>query len=111
MGASPDDRSVRLLRLRRPEGDRGASPGYVADMSDYSDTNKQAASGTADDLKGRLKEAAGSLTGSEGMKQEGRAQQEKGEQESKAAELRAEAAKADARAEAAAAEEGRHQGT
>lgn len=80
-------------------------------MSDYSDSNKQAASGTADDLKGRLKEAAGSLTGSEGMKREGRAQQEKGEQENRAAKLRAEAEAADEKAAGAAADENRHQGT
>jgi uncharacterized protein YjbJ (UPF0337 family) len=80
-------------------------------MGDYKSTNEQAASGAIEDAKGRVKEAAGSLTGSEDLKREGRTQQEKGRQESQAAELRAEAAKADARAEAAKTEEQRHQGT
>jgi uncharacterized protein YjbJ (UPF0337 family) len=80
-------------------------------MGDYQSTNEQAASGAIDDAKGRVKEAAGSLTGSDDLKREGRAQQEKGRHESHAAELRAEAAKVDAKAEAAEAEEQRHQGT
>jgi uncharacterized protein YjbJ (UPF0337 family) len=80
-------------------------------MGDYQSTNKQAASGGANDLKGRLKEAAGSLTGSEDMKNEGRAQQEKAEQESRAAELRAQAKAAEAKAEAAEKDEQGHQGT
>jgi uncharacterized protein YjbJ (UPF0337 family) len=80
-------------------------------MGDYKSTNEQAASGALDDVKGRLKEAAGSLSGSEDLKTEGRAQQEKGQQQSQAAELRADAAKADAKAEQAEAEERRHQGT
>ena len=80
-------------------------------MGDYKSTNKQAGSGKVDDLKGRVKEAAGSLTGSEDLKREGRSQQEKGQQEAEAARLRAEAEKADAAAKAAQTEEQRHQGT
>ncbi|MDQ1631545.1 MAG: CsbD-like, partial [Frankiaceae bacterium] len=47
--------------------------------------------GATDEAKGKLKEATGSLTGSDGLRQEGQAQQEKSEHESEAAKKRAEA--------------------
>jgi uncharacterized protein YjbJ (UPF0337 family) len=59
-----------------------------------------------EDAKGRAKEAAGSVVGSESMKREGRAQQDKADKEERAARHEREAE--DARLEAAEAE-GREQ--
>ena len=56
----------------------------------------------AEDAKGRAKEAAGSVLGSESMKREGRAQQNKADKEERAAEHEREAE--EARLEAAEAE-------
>ena len=67
--------------------------------------------GAFDEAKGKLKEAAGSLTGSDDLRNEGQAQQQKAEHESEAARLRAEADSADAHAEGAATREQTHQGT
>jgi uncharacterized protein YjbJ (UPF0337 family) len=67
--------------------------------------------GAFDEAKGKLKEAAGSLTGSDDLRNEGQAQQQKAEHESEAARLRAEADSADAQAEGAATKEQAHQGT
>jgi uncharacterized protein YjbJ (UPF0337 family) len=67
--------------------------------------------GATDETKGKLKEAAGSLTGSDDLRHEGQAQQEKSEHESEAAKKRAEANAADAKAEGAEDKEKGHQGT
>jgi uncharacterized protein YjbJ (UPF0337 family) len=45
--------------------------------------------GSAEETKGKLKEAAGSVTGSDDLREEGQAQQHKGQQEDKAAQARA----------------------
>ncbi len=67
--------------------------------------------GTADETKGKLKEAAGSVTGSDDLRKEGQAQQHKGQQEEKAAEARATAEEHERQAESfERAEQGR-QGT
>jgi uncharacterized protein YjbJ (UPF0337 family) len=49
-----------------------------------------------EDVKGRVKEAAGSLFGDKSKKSEGRAQQEKAEAQEKAAESQQDAAEAEA---------------
>lgn len=67
--------------------------------------------GVSDEAKGKLKEATGSITGSDDLRQEGQAQQEKSEHESEAAKKRAEADAADAKAEGAEDKEKGHQGT
>lgn len=50
-----------------------------------------------EDAKGRAKEAAGAVTGSESLKQEGEAQQQKSEAEEEAARKEREAAEAQER--------------
>ena len=66
-----------------------------------SDTGPEAgAKGGVEDLKGRVKEAAGSLTGNPELEREGEAQQEKAEAQRDVAEheAKADAARAEARA-------------
>jgi uncharacterized protein YjbJ (UPF0337 family) len=65
--------------------------------------------GVVEDAKGKLKEAAGSLTGNDSLKQEGQAQQNKAEAEREVAGREAQADKARAEAAAAEAEERSHQ--
>jgi len=67
--------------------------------------------GAAEEGKGKLKEAAGSLTGSDDLRNEGQAQQEKGEQQNEAARLRQQAEGAEAGAQNSAEKEQSHQGT
>jgi uncharacterized protein YjbJ (UPF0337 family) len=67
--------------------------------------------GANEETKGKLKEAAGSLTGSDDLRNEGQSQQEKGQKEREANRLRAQAEGAEAGAEGAAKQEQRHQGT
>ena len=67
--------------------------------------------GATDEAKGKLKEAAGSLSGSDDLRKEGQAQQEKSEHETEAAKLRAQANVAEAKAEGAEDKEQAHQGT
>ncbi|MGH3788360.1 MAG: CsbD family protein [Pseudonocardiaceae bacterium] len=55
--------------------------------------------GTADETTGKLKEAAGSVTGGDDLRKEGQAQQHKGQQEDKAAEARATAEEHERKAE------------
>ena len=66
-----------------------------------SDTGPEAgAKGAAEDLKGRVKEAAGTLLGDENLEREGEAQQEKADAQRDVAEheAKADAARAEARA-------------
>jgi uncharacterized protein YjbJ (UPF0337 family) len=65
----------------------------------------------ADEAKGKLKEAAGSLSGSDDLRNEGQAQQEKGQKEDEAARLRAQASAEEGKADAAEDREKGHQGT
>ncbi|MBV9729601.1 MAG: CsbD family protein [Pseudonocardiales bacterium] len=67
--------------------------------------------GSAEEAKGKLKEAAGSVTGSDDLRKEGHAQQRKGQQEQKAAEARATADEHERQAESAEHAERNHQGT
>jgi uncharacterized protein YjbJ (UPF0337 family) len=67
--------------------------------------------GALDEAKGKFKEAAGSVTGSDDLRNEGQAQQEKGQHEDEAARLRAEASAAEGKADAAEDREQTHQGT
>ena len=67
--------------------------------------------GTPDKAKGKLKEALGSLTGSDDLRKEGQAQQHKGHHAEKAAEARAMAEKHEREAELFEDEERRRQGT
>jgi uncharacterized protein YjbJ (UPF0337 family) len=66
---------------------------------------------TADKAKGKLKEAFGSVTGSDDLRKEGQAQQHKGHHEDKAAEARATAEKHEREAELFEDEERKRQGT
>jgi uncharacterized protein YjbJ (UPF0337 family) len=70
---------------------------------------KAAAEGVTEDLKGRVKEAAGAVTGNESMKQEGQAQQDKAAAQRDVAAKETEAEKARAEAAAAEAEQRAHQ--
>jgi uncharacterized protein YjbJ (UPF0337 family) len=56
--------------------------------------------GVAEDAKGKLKEAAGTLTGKDSLKREGQAQQDKAESQREVAAKEAEAEKARAKATA-----------
>jgi uncharacterized protein YjbJ (UPF0337 family) len=67
--------------------------------------------GTADKAKGKVKEALGSVTGSDHLRKEGQAQQHKGHHEEKAAEARATAEKHEREAELFEDEERERQGT
>ena len=67
------------------------------------------AKGVAEGVKGKLKEAAGALTGNDDMKHEGAAQQEKADAEREVARKEAEAEKARAEAAAREAEQRSHQ--
>jgi uncharacterized protein YjbJ (UPF0337 family) len=67
--------------------------------------------GSAEETKGKLKEAAGSVTGSDDLRKEGQAQQHKGQQEEKAAEARATADEHERQAESFEHTERDHQGT
>ena len=74
------------------------------------DTGPEAAAkGVAEGVKGKLKEAAGSLTGDESMKAEGQAQQDKADSQREVAKHEAQAEKARAEAAAAEREERAHQ--
>jgi uncharacterized protein YjbJ (UPF0337 family) len=68
-----------------------------------------AVKGVAEDVKGKVKEAAGAVTGNESLKSEGRAQQDKAAAEREVAAREAEAEKARAKAAAAEADERAHQ--
>jgi uncharacterized protein YjbJ (UPF0337 family) len=63
------------------------------------DTARQGAQGLWEDIKGRLKGAAGALTGRRDLEREGHAQQDKAEAERDAAAREAEAARARAEAD------------
>lgn len=63
------------------------------------------AKGVVEEVKGRAKEAAGTLTGNERMKDEGRAQQQKADAQREVAEKEAAAEKARAKSEAKEAEQ------
>ena len=67
--------------------------------------------GSAEEAKGKLKEAAGSVTGSDDLRKEGQAQQRKSQQEEKAAEARATAGEHERQAESFERAERDHQGT
>ena len=75
-----------------------------------SDDDKSGIGSAVDQAKGRVKEAAGDLTGDEGLQQQGQKEQERGELKEEAAEKQAKAdekqAEADATQEAADAREG-----
>ena len=67
------------------------------------------AKGIVEEVKGRAKEAAGTLSGKDELKNEGRAQQDKADAEREVAGKEAEAEKARAKAEAKEAEQRSHQ--
>jgi uncharacterized protein YjbJ (UPF0337 family) len=79
-------------------------------MNDDKDTGPQAgAKGVIEGLKGKVKEAAGALTGQDELKQEGEAQQAKADAQRDVAAKEAEAEKARAQAEVHEAEQRSHQ--
>lgn len=69
-------------------------------MADKDTGPEAGAKGVVEDVKGKLKEAAGSLTGRDDLKHEGEAQQEKADAQREVAEKEAAADKARAEAEA-----------
>jgi uncharacterized protein YjbJ (UPF0337 family) len=74
-------------------------------------TTEGSSMGASEEGKGKLKEAAGSLTGSDDLRNEGQAQQQKGEKQDEAAQLRQQAEGAEAGAAGAEKKEKGHQGT
>lgn len=78
-------------------------------MSSEKTGPEAAMKGVVEDVKGRVKEAAGAVTGHEELRQEGRTQQEKAEAERDVARREAEAEKARAVARAKEAEQKGHQ--
>lgn len=67
--------------------------------------------GIGEEAKGKLKEATGTMTGSDDLRHEGQAQQDKGRQEQEAAKARATAEEHEQRAESAEHTEHKHQGS
>ena len=77
---------------------------------DTKDTGPEAgAKGVVEDVKGKVKEAAGALSGRDELRREGQAQQEKAEAQREVASKEAEAEKARAEATAREAEQRSHQ--
>jgi uncharacterized protein YjbJ (UPF0337 family) len=64
-----------------------------------------------EEIKGKAKEAAGSVTGSDDLRKEGQSQQNKVEEQDKAEERRLEAEKHEKKAEGHEGAERKHQGT
>jgi uncharacterized protein YjbJ (UPF0337 family) len=80
-------------------------------MSERKDTGPEAgAKGVVEDVKGKVKEAAGAIAGKDELRNEGRAQQDKAAAERDVAAKEAQAEKARAEAEAHEAEQRAHQG-
>jgi uncharacterized protein YjbJ (UPF0337 family) len=67
--------------------------------------------GALDDVKGQAKEVAGSVTGSDDLREEGQAQQRKADQEDQAASARAEAREHEDKADTHEHAERKHQGS
>lgn len=65
----------------------------------------------SEELKGKAKEAAGGLTGSDSLREEGQSQQRKADEERKAEQARATAERHEQQAEGHERREERHQGT
>lgn len=79
-------------------------------MSENKETGPEAGvRGVVEDVKGKVKEAAGAATGKDRLRHEGRAQQDKAEAEREVAAKEAEAEKARAKAEAHEADQRAHQ--
>jgi uncharacterized protein YjbJ (UPF0337 family) len=78
-------------------------------MADKDTGPEAGAKGVAEGVKGKVKEAAGALTGNDEMRREGEAQQDKAEAQRDVAQKEAEAEKARAVAAARDAEERSHQ--
>ncbi len=71
-------------------------------MADHNDSAaEKGAKGAFEDVKGKAKEAVGSVVGNDELKNEGEAQQDKAAAQREAADAQSEARKADAKAEAA----------
>jgi uncharacterized protein YjbJ (UPF0337 family) len=69
-------------------------------MADKDSGPEAGAKGLVEDVKGKVKEGAGTLTGNDSLKREGSAQQDKAESQREVAGKEAEAEKARAKAEA-----------
>jgi uncharacterized protein YjbJ (UPF0337 family) len=90
--------------------DHQSTNGRVNVMADEKSGPKAAVSSVAEGVKGRMKEAAGAVSGDEKLKREGEAQQEKAGAEREVAKKEAEAEKARAQARAHEAEQKAKQG-
>ena len=70
-------------------------------MADHSDSAiEKGVKGVVEEVKGRAKEAIGTVVGNDQLKAEGEAQQDKADAQREAADAQAEARKADAKVEA-----------
>ena len=69
-------------------------------MADRDSGPEAGAKGVVEDLKGKTKQAAGSVTGNESLQREGKAQQDKADSQRDVAQKEAEAEKARAKAKA-----------
>jgi uncharacterized protein YjbJ (UPF0337 family) len=69
-------------------------------MADKDSGPEAGAKGAVEDVKGKLKEAAGTMTGKDSLRREGEAQQDKAESQREVAKKEAEAEKARAEAKA-----------
>ncbi len=79
-------------------------------MAERSSGPKSGVKGIVEDVKGKAKEAAGSVTGNDELRQEGEAQQDKAAAQRKVAQKEAEADKARLESEAQEARQRAHQG-
>jgi uncharacterized protein YjbJ (UPF0337 family) len=74
--------------------------GWVNDMADRDSGPEAGTKGVVEDVKGKAKEAAGTVLGNDSMQREGEAQQDKAESQREVAGKEAEAEKARAKAAA-----------
>ncbi|WP_433634663.1 microaggregate-binding protein 1 [Nocardia sp. CA-120079] len=78
-------------------------------MAEHKSGPREAAEGVVEDIKGKVKEATGAVTGHDDLRDEGRAQQDKAESQRDAARKEAEAEKERGEAAAHEARERAHQ--
>jgi uncharacterized protein YjbJ (UPF0337 family) len=91
-------------RVGQAHAERGAS-----NMAEKDSGPEAGVKGVVEDVKGKAKEAIGSVTGNKDLEREGEAQQDKADAEREVAAKEAEAEKARAKSEAKEAEQRAHQ--
>jgi uncharacterized protein YjbJ (UPF0337 family) len=102
---------VRLSPVMRgyPQGHEQVVAAKEVTMSERDTGPEAGAKGVTEGVKGKLKEAAGALTGKDDLRREGIAQQEKADAQREVAKKETEAEKARAEAAAREAEQRSHQ--